>query len=139
MDKMLNWISIMTATVGGFLMQIFGGLDGMMITLIVFVILDYITGVLKSIYNKKLSSEVGFKGIIKKIFIFIVVIACNTLQTTAGVSIPLREAVIVFYVCNEGLSLVENIGEIIPLPKKIKDVLLQLRDKTSITKESEEK
>ena len=134
MEKIFNWISIVAAAVGGFFVRILGGWDAMLITLVSLVILDYITGWLKAIYNKELSSEIGFKGIIKKILIFVVVIACNVLQSSIGADVPLREIAIVFYISNEALSLVENVGEIIPLPEKVKNVLLQLREKTSVTK-----
>lgn len=97
--------------------------------LVVLVVLDYVTGVLKAIYNKKLSSEVGFKGLIKKIIVFIVVATAVIVQSVIGDSIPLREIVIIFFVCNEGISLLENASEFVPIPEKLKETLIQLRDK----------
>lgn len=134
MDKMLNWISIAAATVGGVVLKLLGGWDAMLLTLTALVALDYTTGLIKAAYTKTLSSEIGYKGILKKVMMFIVVAASVVIGRLTGDVVPLREAVIIFFVANEGLSLLENAGEFIPLPDKLKDVLLQLRDKTSVTK-----
>ena len=99
--------------------------------LVALVILDYVTGILKSISNKTLSSEIGFKGLIRKIVIFIVVATAVIIQSVVGDAIPLREIVIVFFVCNEGISLLENASEFVPIPDKLKDTLIQLRDKNN--------
>ena len=98
--------------------------------LIVLVILDYITGFIKGVYTKMLSSEIGFKGLLKKILIFIVVIVAVIIQGVINNSIPIREVVIVFFICNEGISILENAAEFIPIPEKLKNLLLQLREKT---------
>ena len=90
-------------------------------------VLDYVTGLLKSIYNKKLSSEVGFKGIIKKIIIFIFISTAYIVQCLLGNEVPLREITILFFIANEGISLIENASEFVPIPKKFKEVLIQLR------------
>ena len=92
------------------------------------VILDYLTGVLKAIYNSRLSSEVGRKGIIRKVFIFIVIATAYEIQKVIGNTIALREMVIMFFIANEAISLLENISEYIPIPQGLKDVLIQLRD-----------
>ena len=96
-------------------------------SIVVLMILDYITGLLKSIYNKKLSSEVGFKGILKKIIIFIVIATAYIIQCLLGEEIPLREITILFFISNEGISLIENASEFVPIPEKLKEVLIQLR------------
>lgn len=88
-----------------------------------------ITGVIKGIYTKKLSSETGFKGLLKKIVMFIVIAVSFSIQELIGNTIPLREVVIMFYICNEALSLLENAAVFVPIPDKLKDVLIQLRDK----------
>lgn len=129
MEKLFNYISIAGGIVGGFLCQWLGGLDVILKALLALVILDYVTGVLKAIYTKKLSSAVGFKGLIRKIVIFIVVATAVIIESVIGNSIPLREIVIIFFICNEGISLLENASEFIPIPDKLRDTLIQLRDK----------
>lgn len=99
--------------------------------------MDYITGWIKGIYEKNLSSEIGFRGILKKIVMFIVIAAAYNIQTLISSNIPVREVVIMFYIANEGLSLLENAAIFVPVPERLKDILLQLRDKT-INKEEEE-
>ncbi|WP_069999454.1 phage holin family protein [Cellulosilyticum sp. I15G10I2] len=128
MNKLFNGISILFGTTGGCIIGLLGGWDKVLMALVIFIILDYITGLLKAIYNKKLSSAIGYKGIIKKVLIFIMIVIANILQTSMGVGIPLREIVITFFACNEGLSILENASEMgLPIPEKVKDVLLQLR------------
>ena len=129
MSKLFNGTSIGIGIIGGSFCHVFGGFDVLIKSLLLLVILDYITGLLKGIVTKSLSSEVGFKGLIKKVFIFIVVATAVTLERLTNSVIPLREVVIMFFVCNEALSLLENSSEIIPIPKKLKDTLIQLRDK----------
>lgn len=130
MSKLFNTFSIVGAIVGGFLCQWLGGWDVILKALVALVVLDYITGVLKGIATKTLSSAVGFKGLIKKIFIFIVVATGVIVQGVIGDSIPLREIVIIFFICNEGISLLENASEFVPIPAKLKETLIQLRDKS---------
>lgn len=129
MEKLFNWISIAVAIVGGAIAQLLGGYDMILKAIILLVILDYATGVIKGIYLKELSSEIGFKGILKKVMIFIVIALAVTIQKLIGDTIALREIVIMFFVCNEALSLLENAAVLIPIPEKLKQVLLQLRDK----------
>ena len=129
MAKIWNGLSIAGGLLGGVLIKLLGGFDKMLAAIILLVVLDYITGVLKGIYTKKLSSSTGFKGIIKKIIIFIVIATAVCIQGLIGDSIPLREVTIMFFVCNEALSLLENAAEFIPIPEKLKEVLIQLRDK----------
>ena len=130
MDKLFNDISIVAGITGGALGYIFGGWDTLLWTLIIFITLDFITGILKGIYTKALSSDISFKGLIKKIVIIIMVVVANTLQNLLGNSIPARETVIVFYIVNEGISLLENAAVIMPdMPEQLKNILLQLRNK----------
>lgn len=129
MEKIFNWISVVAGLIGGIIANALGGFDGIMIALISVIVLDYLTGIVKAIYTKKLSSEIGFKGIAKKIFIFIIVALACLVQDIIGDSIPVREIVIMFYIANEGISIIENGAEVIPIPQKMKDILLQLRDK----------
>lgn len=129
MEKLFNVYSVVTAVVGGILAQIFGGFDVILKVLIVMIVLDYATGIIKGIYNKNLSSEIGWKGLLKKILTLIIVVMANVLQIALGDAVPLREVVIMFYIANEGISLLENAADIIPLPEQLKSVLLQIRNK----------
>lgn len=130
MSKLFNTFSIVGGIVGGFLCQWLGGWDVILKALVALVVLDYFTGVLKAIVTKTLSSAVGFKGLVKKIFIFIVVATGVIVQGVIGDSVPLREIVIIFFICNEGISLLENASEFVPIPAKLKETLIQLRDKS---------
>jgi len=139
MEKMFNWISIIVAAIGGWLTSVYGGFDGIMIALAFLVIADYLTGLTKAILNRTLSSEIGYKGIVKKLFIFVVVAAACILQENVlSNAVPLREITIMFYIANEGISLLENAAEFIPIPQKLKDILLQLREKNEIQKVTDE-
>ena len=115
-------IQMAVAAIGGWLGYFLGGMDGLMIALIVFMVLDYITGLMCAVIDKKLSSAVGFKGICKKVLILMLVGVANVVDIhIVGTGSALRSAVICFYLSNEGLS---HIG--LPIPDKMKDVLAQL-------------
>lgn len=131
MAKTFNLFSIIGGTVGGFIVSLFGGWDYMLYTIILFAILDYLTGILKAVYKKELSSEIGFKGIVKKVMIFVVIAVAVSVQRVINNAIPLREIVIVFFICNEALSILENAAEFTSIPPQLKSVLLQLRDKNA--------
>ena len=121
-------IQMAAAIVGGWLGYFLGGMDGLLIALLVFMVLDYITGIMCAIIDKKLSSAVGFKGICKKVFILMLVGVANVVDIhVVGTGSALRGAVLAFYISNEGLSLLENAAHIgLPVPVKMKDVLAQL-------------
>ena len=123
-------IQLFFASLGCLLGLALGNLDGFLTTLIMFVIADYITGLCSAFIQKKISSKVGFKGIIKKICIFIVVAIANTLDVNL-LEIPmLRTAVIFFYISNEGISIIENLSFLgVPVPEKLKDALTQIKEK----------
>ena len=108
-----------------------GGCDGLLYALLAFVVIDYITGIMCAIVDKKLSSAVGFKGIFKKILIFALVGVGHIIDTQViGSGSVLRTAVIFFYMSNEGVSMIENAGHLgLPIPKKLKAVLEQLHDR----------
>lgn len=127
MEKLFNNISVVAGLIGGTIIGVLGGCDLLLKAIVGLVVLDYITGILKAIYTKELSSEVGFKGLLKKITIFIVIAAAYIIQGI--IKIPLREITITFFICNEGLSLLENAATFVPIPQKLKDTLIQLRDK----------
>ncbi|MCH5210695.1 MAG: phage holin family protein [Oscillospiraceae bacterium] len=128
MDKIFNAISIIGGIVGGLCVNIFGGWDAMLWALAICMVLDYFSGIIKAVYNKELSSEIGFKGLLRKVAILIVVALSHVVQTFVGEKIPIREIVIVFYVVNEGISILENAAVVYPkTPEKLKEILLQLR------------
>ena len=133
----LIWAKIQIAitAIGGWLGYFLGGIDGLMIALMIFMALDYVTGVMCAIIDKKLSSAVGFKGICKKVFILMLVGVAHIIDLhVVGTGSALRGAVICFYMSNEGLSLLENAAHIgLPSPDKLRDILSQLHDKERTT------
>ena len=125
---MKNIINFVTSTLLTTVVYFLGGLDIALKTLLVFMLLDYITGVCKAIVNKKVNSIIGAKGIIKKIGYLIVVALSVQLDNITGGTGALRTLVIYFFVANEGISIVENWGSMgLPLPKKITEVLEQIK------------
>jgi len=132
-------IQVAIAAAGGWLGWFLGGLDGFLYALIAFVAIDYLTGVMCAIVNKELSSEVGFKGLFRKILIFVMVGVGHILDTQIiGDGSVLRTAVIFFYLSNEGVSLLENAAHLgLPVPEKLKDVLAQLHNKSGKEGDSE--
>ena len=130
MKEFWNTIQLAFAAVGGWLGYFLGGCDGLLYALLAFVVIDYITGVMYAIADKNLSSEVGFKGICRKVLIFLLVGIANVLDVQViGTGSVLRTAVIFFYISNEGVSLLENAAHLgLPVPEKIKTVLDQLHD-----------
>lgn len=129
MDKVFNWTSTVIGIVGGFFASVFGQWDMILWALLVIMVLDYLTGIIKAVYTKNVSSEVGFKGLLKKITVLIIVALANVLQQISGDNVAIREIVIMFYIANEGISVLENVAVIYPqMPKAIKDILLQIRD-----------
>lgn len=131
MKEFWNTIQLIFAAVGGWLGYFLGGCDGLLYALLAFVVIDYITGVMCTVTDKKLSSAVGFKGIFRKVLIFLLVGIANIIDVQViGTGSVLRTAVIFFYISNEGVSLLENAGHLgLPIPTKIKNVLEQLHDR----------
>lgn len=131
MKEFWNTIQVIFTGVGGWLGWFLGGCDGLIYALILFVGIDYITGVMCAMADKKLSSEVGFKGICRKVLIFLLVGIGHILDTQIiGTGSVLRTAVIFFYLSNEGVSLIENAAHLgLPIPAKLKVVLEQLHDR----------
>ena len=131
MKEFWNTIQMVFAAVGGWLGYFLGGCDGLLIALVVFAVVDYITGVMCAVNDKKLSSEVGFRGICRKVLIFFLVGVANILDVEIiGTGSVLRTAIIFFYLSNEGVSLLENAAHLgLPVPQKLKDVLEQLHDR----------
>ena len=134
-DLIWTKVQIAITALGGWLGYFLGGMDGLMIALIVMMTLDYVSGVMCAIIDKKLSSAVGFKGICKKVFILMLVGVAHIIDLhVVGTGSALRGAVICFYMSNEGLSLLENAAHIgLPIPDKLRDILSQLHDKERTT------
>lgn len=108
---------------------LFGGTDGIFLTLIIFMTVDYITGVCAAIVNKQVSSRIGAKGIAKKVGILCVVALATLIEKNVIDTTALRTAVILYYISNEGISIFENITRLgVPIPKKLKDILSNLTD-----------
>ncbi len=126
--EVINGISV---TVGGWIGYIVGGYDGFIYALVTFVIIDYITGIMCAILEKNLASELGYKGIAKKVALFILVAVANIIdRDLIGDGSVIRTAVIFFYLSNEGLSIIENIARLgVPIPGKLQEVLVQLKKK----------
>ena len=131
MKEFWSMIQLIFTALGGWLGYFLGGCDGLLYALIAFVVIDYITGVMCAIINRELSSAVGFKGIFRKVLIFLLVGIANIIDVQViGTGAVLRTAVIFFYISNEGVSLLENAGHLgLPIPEKIKTVLEQLHDR----------
>lgn len=131
MKEFWNSIQLVFTVIGGWLGYFLGGYDGLLYALIVFMVADYITGVMCAISDKTLSSAVGFKGICRKVLILMLVGIANLLDVEViGTGAVLRTAVIFFYLSNEGVSLLENAAHLgLPIPEKLKSVLAQLHKK----------
>lgn len=131
MKDIWNWIQVTFVAIGGWLGYFLGGWDGFLYALLAFVILDYITGMMCAVLDKKLSSEVGFRGVFKKVLIFSLVAIGQIIdKSVIGEGSVIRTAVIFFYLSNEGVSILENAAHIgLPVPQKLKDVLEQLHNR----------
>lgn len=139
MKEFWNSIQIVFTGVGGWLGWFLGGCDGLLYALIAFVVIDYLTGVMCAINGHNLSSEVGFRGICRKVLIFLLVGIANILDVQViGAGSVLRTAVIFFYISNEGVSLLENAAHLgLPVPEAIKVVLEQLHDRSEEKKDGD--
>lgn len=135
------WASIqmVLTAVGGWLGWFLGGCDGLLIALILFMAMDYVTGVMCAVVDKRLSSTVGFKGIFKKVLILMLVGIAHMLDAAViGTGSVLRTAIIFFYLSNEGVSLTENAAHLgLPIPERLKAVLEQLHDRDTDGKDGD--
>jgi toxin secretion/phage lysis holin len=129
MEKLFNGLSVYIGIVGGILSSLLGKWDTLLWALAIIMVLDYITGVIKAVYMKKMSSEIGFRGILKKVTIIIIVMLANVVETLMGGNAAIRGIVIMFYIANEGISILENVAAVSQkMPDALKEILLQLRD-----------
>ena len=121
----------MFTAVGGWLGYFLGSCDGLLIALLVFVVADYITGIMCAVTDRKLNSEVGFKGICRKVIIFMLVGIAHVIDVNViATGSVLRTAVTFFYLSNEGVSLLENAAHLgLPIPDTLKEVLEQLHER----------
>lgn len=130
LGKLWNHCSIFAGIIGGAAAKLLGGWDALLFSILLLMGMDYLTGLLKGIYQKQLSSEVGWKGICKKVMMLVVIACSQVLQHALGEEVPFREMVITFFIANEGLSILENAAVMIPLPQRLKETLLQIREMT---------
>lgn len=132
MKEFWNTIQFVITAIGGWLGYFLGGCDFLLYALLAFVVMDYITGVMCAVSDHRLSSAVGFKGICRKVLIFVMVGIAHILDTQIiGNGSVLRTAVIFFYISNEGVSLLENASYLgLPVPEPVKTVLKQLHDRS---------
>ena len=135
MKEIWNSIQMAFTAIGGFFGWFLGGVDGFLHVLLVFVVIDYITGVMCAITDKNLSSAVGFKGICKKVLIFMLVGVAHIVDLhVVGTGNALRGAVVCFYLSNEGVSLLENAAHLgLPIPEKMKSILAQLHNRIEVS------
>lgn len=132
MKELWNALQLALAAVGAWLGWFLGGMDGLIYAMIVFVVADYATGVLCAVSDRRLSSEIGFNGICRKVLIFVLIGVANLIDIYVIKSgSMLRTATIFFYLSNEGISLLENAAHLgLPVPQKVKDILKQLNEKS---------
>ena len=127
-DKIISLIASEAATI---FIYLFGGIDVALTCLIVAIVLDYVSGMIKAYNKKQLSSKIGFSGILKKIGILILVMLSVLVDRVTGDTGAIRTLVIYYFVANEGLSVLENLGESgIPIPNAIKKALKVLKDQS---------
>lgn len=131
--EIFNKCAVILGIVGGVISSFLGGWDNLIIALITMIVLDYVTGVIKAVYTKHLSSEIGYKGIVKKLLMLVIVALAVCISRVLPDGIMIREITIFFFIANEGVSILENAAEIIPLPKQLKSILLQIRNKSEDT------
>lgn len=134
MRNLINFSQTIFTALGGYIGWLLGGVDGFMYALITFVVIDYITGLMVAVLERKLSSEIGFRGIFKKVLVFVMVGIGNIVDVhLIRNGSAIRTAVIFFYISNEGISIIENSAKIgLPIPQKLKEVLKQLNKEDDI-------
>ena len=140
MRSIWTGIQIAFSAIGGFIGWLLGGFDGFLYALIAFAVIDYITGLMCAIADRKLSSAVGFKGICKKVLIILLVGVAHIVDLhVVGTGSALRSAVVCFYLSNEGVSLLENTAHLgLPIPEKLKDILSQLHGREDVKEDAKE-
>jgi toxin secretion/phage lysis holin len=138
-EKWWNTASVVFGLVGGVCLPFLGGMDAGLHALLFFMIADFLTGLFKAGKKHTLNSSIGFIGLFKKATILMVVAVSVELEHLTNNVVPFREAIVMFYVANEGISLLENMSEFVPLPEKLKDYFMQIRSKTTTNDKGETK
>ena len=130
MERFTDWLKAAAAALGGAAAYLWGPWDALIIALVIFVVLDYITGIAKAAICRELSSKAGFHGLLKKVAIFVLVAIGTVMDSVIpAANHAIRSAVIMFYIANEGLSILENAGEIgLPMPEALKAALKKLSE-----------
>ena len=129
MERYINTITMLLSIFGGIVVRLLGGLDQLLDVFLFLIIVDFITGWIKAIATKELSSRIGMLGIAKTVTMLFVVAVAVRVEKVVGNNLPIREMVLIFYIANEGLSFFENIATFIPMPKKLKELFIQLKNK----------
>jgi toxin secretion/phage lysis holin len=126
METGLYWLRLVGAAIGGFLGWYLGGADSFLYALLVFVAIDYLTGVMCAVQDRKLSSKIGYKGIFKKVTMFLLVGIAHMIDSQIiGHDSVFRSVVIFFYIANEGISILENAVHLgLPVPERLRAILL---------------
>ncbi len=129
MENVISGIKIACGVVAAIFSNIFGGLDALFTALLICIVVDYVTGIMAAIYEKKLNSEVGFRGILKKIAILCIVVLAHELEVVVGIG-GIRDLAVGFYIANEGISILENSAKMnVPVARNLAGILEQLKDK----------
>ena len=129
MDNLITGIKFACGIVAAIVSNIFGGLDALFSALLICIVVDYVTGIMAAIYEKKLNSEIGFRGILKKIAILCIVVLAHELEVVVGVG-GIRDLAVGFYIANEGISILENCAKMnVPVARNLSNILEQLKDK----------
>lgn len=130
-DKIFSWFRGIASVLGGVLSYVFGDMNGLLVALFVVIVLDYITGLIKAGITKTLSSEIGFKGLLKKMLILLIIALAHLVDNCVGSGETWRNIAIVFYISNEGLSILENCVVCgLPVPDKLKEILINMEHTT---------
>lgn len=129
MENVISGIKIACGVAAAILSNIFGGLDALFTALLICIVADYVTGIMAAIYEEKLNSEVGFRGILKKIAILCIVVLAHELEVVIGVG-GIRDLAVGFYIANEGISILENSARMnVPVARNLAGILEQLKNK----------
>lgn len=132
-EKIFAWCRGCVSLGAGILSYLYGDMNGLIVALFVVIVLDYITGLVKAGILHELSSEIGFKGILKKMLILLVVAMAHVIDECVGSGETWRNIAIVFYICNEGLSILENaVACGLPVPERLKEILENIDEKGEV-------
>ena len=136
MENIITGIKFACGIVAAIVSNIFGGIDALFTALLICIVVDYVTGILAAIYEKKLNSTIGFRGILKKIAILCIVVLAHELEVVVGVG-GIRDLAVGFYIANEGISILENCAKMnVPVARNLSGILEQLKEK--LDKEDDE-